>query len=373
MLGFDAPYLPGWDCHGLPIELKVDRELGPKKREMSTADFRRACRAYAEKYVEIQRRDFKRLGILGLWDDPYKTMAFRYQAAIVRALGKFVAQDMVYKGKKPVHWCTQDRTALAEAEVEYEPHVSPSIYVEFPLSEASRAEAERARAGAGGPAGLGADLDDHALDDPVEPGDRLPPRLRVRRLRRERHGGHRRHGPRGVGGRQDRPRVRHAAGDVPRRGRWSAWCSGIRSTRATRSRVLADYVTLEAGTGAVHTAPGHGADDYHTGVKYGLEIYAPLDAGGHYNDTVELFAGQQVWEANPNVEAALADARTALASRGLRPLVSALLALPQPGDLPGHGAVVHRHGGAGPAGSARSRRSPTRAGSRAGAAPASRA
>ena len=141
MLGFDAPYLPGWDCHGLPIELKVDRELGSKKREMSVADFRRACRAYAEKYVDIQRRDFKRLGILGVWDDPYLTMAFRYQAAIVRALGKFVAQDMVYKGKKPVHWCTHCRTALAEAEVEYEPHVSPSIYVEFPLSEASRADA----------------------------------------------------------------------------------------------------------------------------------------------------------------------------------------------------------------------------------------
>ena len=113
---------------------------------MSTADFRRACRAYAEKYVDIQRRDFKRLGIIGLWDQPYLTMAFRYQAAIVRALGKFVAQDMVYKGKKPVHWCTQDRTALAEAEVEYEPHVSPSIYVEFPLSDASRTEAGRARA-----------------------------------------------------------------------------------------------------------------------------------------------------------------------------------------------------------------------------------
>ena len=135
MLGFDAPYLPGWDCHGLPIELKVDRELGPKKREMSTADFRRACRAYAEKYVGIQREGFKRLGILGEWDDPYLTMAFRYQAAIVRALGTFVAQDMVYKGKKPVHWCTHCRTALAEAEVEYEPHVSPSIYVEFPLSD----------------------------------------------------------------------------------------------------------------------------------------------------------------------------------------------------------------------------------------------
>src|SRR5688572_3027075 len=137
MLGFDAPYIPGWDCHGLPIELKVDRELGPKKRQMSTADFRRACRAYAEKYVEIQRRDFKRLGVIGTWDDPYKTLKFEYQAAIVRALGKFVEQDMVYKGKKPVHWCTHCRTALAEAEVEYEPHTSPSIYVEFPMKEDS--------------------------------------------------------------------------------------------------------------------------------------------------------------------------------------------------------------------------------------------
>ena len=140
MLGFDAPYIPGWDCHGLPIELKVDRELGPKKKQMSTADFRRACRAYAEKYVDLQRRDFKRLGILGTWDDPYKTLKFEYQAAIVRALGKFVEQDMVYKGKKPVHWCTHCRTALAEAEVEYEPHTSPSIYVEFPLSDESRGE-----------------------------------------------------------------------------------------------------------------------------------------------------------------------------------------------------------------------------------------
>ncbi len=138
MLGFDAPYIPGWDCHGLPIELKVDRELGPKKKQMSTADFRRACRAYAEKYVDIQRRDFKRLGIIGTWDDPYKTLKFEYQAAIVRALGKFVEQDMVYKGKKPVHWCTHCRTALAEAEVEYEPHTSPSIYVEFPMSDEQR-------------------------------------------------------------------------------------------------------------------------------------------------------------------------------------------------------------------------------------------
>ena len=156
---------------------------------MSTADFRRACRAYAEKYVDIQRRDFKRLGIIGTWDDPYLTMEFEYQAAIVRALGKFVEQDMVYKGKKPVHWCTHCRTALAEAEVEYEPHTSPSIYVEFPLSDDSadvwRARLSRATGAAQAVvAGLGADLDDDAVDDPVEPGDRLPSGLRLRRLRR---------------------------------------------------------------------------------------------------------------------------------------------------------------------------------------------
>jgi isoleucyl-tRNA synthetase len=138
MAGFDAPYLVGYDCHGLPIELKVDRELGPKKREMSVADFCRACRAYAERYIGTMTEQFKRLGILGTWDEPYLTMDFRYQAAIARAFGKFVEQGLVYKGKKPVHWCIHCRTALAEAEVEYEDHSSPSIYVEFPLATDSR-------------------------------------------------------------------------------------------------------------------------------------------------------------------------------------------------------------------------------------------
>src|SRR5712692_8611538 len=137
MAGFDAPYVPGYDCHGLPIELKVDRELGPKKRDMSIADFRRACRAYAERFIGVMTDEFRRLGVLGDWDHPYLTMDFRYQAAIARALGRFVEQQLVYKGKKPVHWCIHCRTALAEAEVEYEDHTSPSIYVEFPLAAAS--------------------------------------------------------------------------------------------------------------------------------------------------------------------------------------------------------------------------------------------
>ena len=141
MAGFDAPYIPGYDCHGLPIELKVDRELGPKKREMSVADFRRACRAYAERFIGVMTREFERLGVFGDWAHPYVTMDFRYQAAIARALGRFVEQGLVYKGKKPVHWCIHCRTALAEAEVEYEEHASPSIYVEFPLAPDSAGRA----------------------------------------------------------------------------------------------------------------------------------------------------------------------------------------------------------------------------------------
>ena len=140
MAGFDAPYVVGYDCHGLPIELKVDRELGPKKREMSVADFCRACRAYAERFVGTMSEQFQRLGILGTWDAPYLTMNFKYQAAIARAFGRFVEQGLVYKGKKPVHWCIHCRTALAEAEVEYEDHASPSIYVEFSLAPESAGE-----------------------------------------------------------------------------------------------------------------------------------------------------------------------------------------------------------------------------------------
>ena len=174
MMGFDAPYVPGWDCHGLPIELKLLKELGPKKNDMSVADLRRACRDYAARFVDVQREQFKRLGVLGDWSDPYLTMDYRYQAAIVRALGRFVEQGMVYKGKKPVHWCIHCRTALAEAEVEYEQHTSPSIYVEFPLSRRQRRGAGVARPRARGAGGLGPHLDDHAVDDPVEPGARVP-------------------------------------------------------------------------------------------------------------------------------------------------------------------------------------------------------
>ncbi len=306
MAGFDSPYVPGWDCHGLPIELKVDRELGSKKRDMSTADFRRACRAYAERYVAVQRDDFARLGILGAWDQPYLTMSYDYQAAIVRALGRFVEQGLVYKGKKPVHWCLHCRTALAEAEVEYEAHTSPSIYVEFPLdSESAGTLAERVPTTAG--------RDVSTLIWTTTPWT-IPSNLAIAFHPDFDYGFYDVAGrllvvaeglasavaaaigqPLGApvatakGGAFEHVRFRHPLYD-----------------RASLG-IVADYVTLEQGTGAVHTAPGHGADDYHSGLRYGLDIYAPLDPAGRFLDDVGLFAGLQVFEANPKVEAALAE------------------------------------------------------------------
>ena len=307
MMGFDAPYILGYDCHGLPIELKVDRELGPKKREMSVADFRRACRAYATRFIDVMSVEFQRLGVFGDWEHLYLTMDFKYQAAIARALGRFVEQGLVYKGKKPVHWCIHCRTALAEAEVEYEDHTSPSIYVEFPLAPESAERTRRARAGAGRPPGLGPDLDDDPVDHPVEPGDRLPSGRRLRRLRRRRPGrdpgraARRRRSAEKTGRPLGAPVVRMKGAELEH----------IRFQHPLYARpslgVLADYVTVEQGTGAVHTAPGHGSDDFKTGVKYGLEIYAPVGPGGHFLQNVELFGGKRVFDANPEVEAALAE------------------------------------------------------------------
>jgi isoleucyl-tRNA synthetase len=304
MAGFDAPMVLGYDCHGLPIELKVDRELGPKKREMSVADFCRACRAYAERFIGVMSKEFQRLLVIGDWEHLYLTMDYKYQGSIARALGKFVEKGLVYKGKKPVHWCIHCRTALAEAEVEYADHSSPSIYVEFPLADASAGElAARVPALTGRTVSV--------LIWTTTPWT-IPSNLAV----------------------AFHPEFDYAAYDVDGRavilaqglaesvgsvvGRAlanpvatmkGAELEGIRFRHPLYERdsigVLADYVTLDAGTGAVHTAPGHGTDDFNTGVKYGLEIYAPVGPAGHFNETVGLFSGQRVFDANPNVEQAL--------------------------------------------------------------------
>ncbi len=271
---------------------------------MSVADFCRACRSYAERFVGVMNQEFQRLLVFGDWDRLYLTMDFRYQAAIARALGTFVERGLVYKGKKPVHWCIHCRTALAEAEVEYADHSSPSIYVEFPLA-----------ADAGGdlaarvPALAGRDVS--VLIWTTTPWT-IPSNLAVAFNPDFDYAAY------DVGGRTVIVAEALAARVSQEVGRpFGVPVARFRGTALEHIRfrhplyerdsigVLGDYVTLDSGTGAVHTAPGHGADDFNTGLRYGLEIYAPVGPGGHFLDTVERFGGQRVFDANPNVEAAL--------------------------------------------------------------------
>jgi isoleucyl-tRNA synthetase len=304
MAGFDAPYVPGWDCHGLPIELNVERERAGAVKDRSPVAFRRACREFAAKFVDSQREDFKRLGVLGDWANPYLTMAPDFQAAIVRALGKFVSRGLVYKGKKPVHWCLRDRTALAEAEVEYEPHTSPSIYVEFPLSPNDHGTlAGRVPALAG--------RDVTVLIWTTTPWT-IPANLAIAFHPDVDYGAYEHEGRvvilaealsetvATVTGRHLGPKVASFKGTAMERVQF-------RHPLYERDSlgVLADYVTLDQGTGVVHTAPGHGADDFRTGVKYGLDIYAPISHDGRFLPDTGVVGGLKVFEANPVVENAL--------------------------------------------------------------------
>ena len=305
MAGFDAPYVPGYDCHGLPIELKVDRELGPKKREMSIADFRRACRAYANQFIGVMSQEFQRLGVFGDWDHPYVTMDFRYQAAITRAFGQVVERGLVYKGKKPVHWCIHCRTALAEAEVDYEQHTSPSIYVEFPIAADGAAELGRRVPVLAGrqvsaliwtttpwtiPSNLATAFHPELDYGAFECGSVVV--IVAERLRQE------------IATRIGRELAGPVATVRGRQLEGIGFCHPLYDRPSVG--VLAEYVTLEQGTGVVHTAPGHGVDDFHTGIRYGLEIYAPVDARGHFVEDVGLFGGMRVFDANSSIEDALA-------------------------------------------------------------------
>jgi isoleucyl-tRNA synthetase len=305
MTGLDAPYVPGWDCHGLPIELNVERELGPAAKDRSIGDFRRACRAYAEKFVASQRADFERLGVLGDWDHPYLTMQLEFQAAIVRALGRFVERGLVYKGKKPVHWCLRDRTALAEAEVEYETHTSPSIYVEFPLADGDTQLRARVPAVGQHPVSV--------LIWTTTPWT-IPANLAIAVHPDFQYGAYMYDGrvvivatglADTVSTRTGRPLGAPLA-TFP-----GTALEGVQFRHPLFDRdsigVLGDYVTLEQGTGAVHTAPGHGSDDFNTGVRYGLPITTPIGTHGRFADDTPIVGGLKVFEANPVVEAALAE------------------------------------------------------------------
>ncbi|MBV9760191.1 MAG: isoleucine--tRNA ligase [Acidobacteriaceae bacterium] len=302
MAGFDAPYIPGWDCHGLPIEFKVDQELGKRKAEMSAAQIRAECRAYAGKYVDIHRTEFKRLGILGRWADPYLTMSAEYEAIIAQAFVDFLDRGYVYKGLKPVHWCIKDRTALAEAEVEYETDSSPSIYARFKLAS---------DAAAIDPALEGREV--YALIWTTTPWT-IPANLAI----------------------SFHPKFEYVAVDTPEgltivaEGLLGEVAEALGWDKTVVARfpgtklegaifrhpfierdslgLIGEHVTLEQGTGAVHTAPGHGQEDFVIGQRYGLPVYCPVDASGRMfraegaaGELPETLLGKTVWEANPIV------------------------------------------------------------------------
>jgi isoleucyl-tRNA synthetase len=300
MEGYDSPYVPGWDCHGLPIEIKVDSQLGGKKAGMPIAEIRAACRKYAEKYVELQRQDFIRLGVLGRWADPYLTMSAEYEAVIAGAFVDFLDQGYVYKGLKPVNWCIQDRTALAEAEVEYENHSSPSIWVRFALTSP--------------PVAIASELEHKkvwGLIWTTTPWT-IPANMAI----------------------SFHPKYIYSAVEVDHdvyivardlvaaTAEACAWKSHrivaefegaklagtvFRHPFLERDSlgILGDHVTLEQGTGAVHTAPGHGQEDYIIGQQNGIATYCPVDAAGRFfhaegapGRLPEELIGKTVWEGN---------------------------------------------------------------------------
>ena len=301
MAGFDAVYVPGWDCHGLPIEHNVDKELGDEKKSLTRSQVRKLCRTYAEKFIDIQREEFKRLGVMGDWAHPYLTMNYEYEAVIARECMKFGLSGDLTRSKKPIHWCFTCQTALAEAEIEYQDDATASIYVKFPLK------------------------DDLAADYPALAGKKvsvviwtttpwtLPANLAIAL----------------------HPDFEYVAVDV---GNGEVYVlardltdacmrtfgvrdysilTGLDPRRLERKCcrhplygrdsviVLGAHVTLDAGTGCVHTAPGHGREDYEVGLQYGLDAYSPVDDQGRFTSDVDFFNGQFVFQANRKISAKL--------------------------------------------------------------------
>jgi isoleucyl-tRNA synthetase len=297
MAGFDSPYVPGWDCHGLPIEIKVDEQLGGRKLELNPIQVRQACREYAQKYIDLQRSQFKRLGVLGRWDNPYSTMNFPYEARIVETFYGFYEKGFVYKGLKPVYWCWHDRTALAEAEVEYEMHTSPSVYVRYKLTSPPE-HIDPRLAGrevytiiwtttpwtlpASMAVAFNPEIEYVALDDGKH----------VYIVARELAAATR--------------EASNETGDLKNAVEIASF-PGSKLDRVTFAHpfldreilgVLADYVTTEQGTGAVHTAPSHGPDDFATGIKYDLPLTCNVDAQGKLRNGLAEYDGLFVFKAN---------------------------------------------------------------------------
>jgi isoleucyl-tRNA synthetase len=308
MDGYDVPYVPGWDCHGLPIESQVDHELGEKKLKMTHSEVRKKCREFADRFIRIQRDEFKRLGVFGEWDRPYLTMDYGYEATIVREFGKFALNGSLIKSKKPIYWCNSCSTALAEAEVEYEDDTSPSIYVKFPVISDLTAKYP-SLAGkdvsiaiwttapwtipANQAVTLHPDFTYVAVDTPKHGVLILAEGLLEQFLEAVGIDGHT------ILARLNAPEL-----------------EGLKAKHPIYDRksviILADYVTLDVGTGCVHIATGHGQEDYESGLEYNLEIYSPVDDKGRFTEDVEFFAGQEVFEANRNIVQKLAELGTLL-------------------------------------------------------------
>ncbi len=304
--GFDAPYVPGWDCHGLPIELQVEKKIGKAGVKVSPAVFRKACREYAGKQVNIQKEAFIRLGILGDWDNPYLTMDFAFEADIVRSLGKISQNGHIVKGAKPVHWCTDCGSALAEAEVEYEDKHSPAVDVRFQVVDEdgflSRCHHVPEHEGAGPLSVVIWTTTPWTL--PANQGVALNPDLEYAVVQCEKDGN------------KERLVVAEALlKDAMLRYDIEnyhvvAYCKGAELEHQLLQHpfydrqvpiILGDHVTTEAGTGAVHTAPGHGQDDYVVGLKYGLPVDNPVGNDGVFLPNTEIFAGEHVFNANTHV------------------------------------------------------------------------
>jgi len=295
MKGYYSPFVPGWDCHGLPIEHQVDKNLGSRKEGIPVLQKRKMCREYAAKFLNIQREEFKRLGVFGDWADPYITMSPSYEATIVREFGAFVTRGYIYKGKKPVHWCPTCVTALAEAEVEYFEKESPSIYVKFRVKDSK----DRFKSNKDTyfviwtttpwtlPANMALTLHPQFLYCLVRTHEG---RLIIAKDLLE----------------ECMDKIGYKSDDYSIERTWSgSELQGITCLHPWLDRevktILGGHVTLEQGTGVVHTAPGHGEEDYEMGLRYGLEIYAPVDSKGRFTEEIEDFAGQDVFRANEGI------------------------------------------------------------------------
>jgi len=315
--GYRAPYVPGWDCHGLPIEVQVEKKVGKVGKKVDAKTFRQKCRDYAENQVNIQKQDFIRLGVLGDWDKPYLTKSFDYEANMIRALGQIAANDHIEKGVKPVNWCFDCGSALAEAEIEYQEKTSPAIDVAFDFVDQTKVAEVFGVSGLNKPVAVPI-WTTTPWTIPANQAVSLHPELAYALVT-----GHNTH-------------ALIIAADMVESVMERLEVSAFKTVATVTGDalellqlhhplydkqvpvILGDHVNTEAGTGAVHTAPGHGVDDFRVGNQYDLEVYNPVDSAGVYLSDTPMFAGQHVWKANETVVEALSEVGQLLNHENIR-------------------------------------------------------